>query len=154
MTTKYALAQVSDSAKIISSGEKYLWRSVPGIGGFQAHRDGTVKASFGSTLLTYDSRFGYYTPLAGTLAPVHLLVAASWLPYPNHLSAFEMSAYMHRLVIHKDGANYNNAVDNLAWADSPGEDAPGFYEWLMRQADWAIAPQGVSPAMSPKWRGE
>ncbi|SHT43684.1 Uncharacterised protein [Mycobacteroides abscessus subsp. abscessus] len=135
MTTEYANPQVNQCGNIKVEGKE--WRWIPGADpAIAASADGTIRPTFGQVTIVYDSRFGLYTPLAGTLAPVHLLVAAAWLPYPDHLSTFELTAFMHRLVVHKDGVNYHNDVENLAWADSPGEGHPALYEWLARQPRW------------------
>lgn len=134
MTIQYTSLQVNESDKIKDIREKnFLWRPVPGTSQFQAHVDGTIWSTTGPAPIIQDSRFGLYTPLAGSYAPVHLLVAATWLPYPGHLSAFELTAYFHRLVVHRDGVNYHNEVENLAWADCPGDGDPDLYAWLMRQ---------------------
>jgi hypothetical protein len=152
-TTECTKALVGESG--ILKIESKEWRWVPGADpAVAAHSDGTIRPAFGQATIVHHPQFGLYTPLAGSLAPVHLLVAAAWLPYPDHLSAFELGTFMHRLVVHKDGVNYHNEAGNLDWSDSPGGCEPEFYEWLMREARWARKPVGVSPATDPKWRGE
>lgn len=142
--------------------EDQNWRWVPGLSpGIAAHNDGTIRPRLGTITYRYHPQYGLYAPVsdeqggAGVMMPVHLLVACAWLPRPD-LTWFEIANYMHNLVIHRNGDVVDNSVGNLAWNPAPGGDdmPPLFYDRLMREADFAVAPVEVSPATSPVWRGE
>jgi hypothetical protein len=152
-----AFPQVANTVKSLIEGE-ILWLPVPGVWGYEAHPDGCIRRADDWKLSCI------LHPVEGVLVPVQFeghtygiprryMVAAAHLDKPGRVLAENRRGGLAWLydVAHRNGQVLDDRAQNLYWRELP---EPIDFEYLMREARWATRPAGVSPASSPKWRGE
>ena len=134
------------------------WQSVPGLWGFEAHPDGAVRHAEGWRITgALDPTEGFVVPVSfgndSFYVPARYLVAAAYLDKPGQVLTNNRRGGLAWLfdVKRRNGSVLDDSAQNLYWHELP---EPLDFDWLMREARWARKPLGVSPATSPKWRGE
>lgn len=155
VTTKYVNPQVNNRIEL-GVDTKFQWRPVPHIYNYEANcDDGTVRrANDWKIACTLD-------PVAGeVLVPVcfegdtywlarRYFVALAHLDRPRQILTSDF-AFLFDVARCNDD-RLDDSAQNLYWQ---ALERPVYIADLMREAKWARRPLGVSPATSPRWRGE